>query len=160
MRTLFLVLCVVLVAAAPCFAEYDVAGVQSAKPKASAATVFDNGMAATRALEKLRVFLLNGMTRLILPLFAAACMLTVASRGRGEFDSGPARPKAAAMTSFDGGVEATQPVRKQRVFDHPDSPIPLALTAVALPSVQPPPPVTRADNIPRPKHGGRSIFGR
>ncbi|HEY1858887.1 MAG TPA: hypothetical protein VGG61_00945, partial [Gemmataceae bacterium] len=64
MRTFVLPLAVVLVAVAPCFAEYDVASVGPAKPKAAATTAFDAGVAATRALEKLRDFRLNGMTRL------------------------------------------------------------------------------------------------
>jgi hypothetical protein len=50
--------------------------------------------------------------RAILPLLVAACPFAFASRGRGEFDAGPAKPTQASGAATFGGMASNRPAVK------------------------------------------------
>jgi hypothetical protein len=96
--------------------------------------------------------------RAILPLLAAACLLTFGSRGRGEFDAGPVNAKATQATgaTFGDSMANKRLARKFVLSDDGwfDITVNLAPPPAILPWPFPAPPqpiIKNSSNIPRPK---------
>jgi hypothetical protein len=86
--------------------------------------------------------------RAILPLLAAASLLTFASRGLAEFDAGPAKPMQATGATFGEGRASKRPAETAVKFIS-DPPVPLP--GIAPLSFVPQNTIKNPSNIPRPR---------
>jgi hypothetical protein len=86
--------------------------------------------------------------RAIVPLLAAACLLTVVGASLAEFDAGPAKPTQAAGATFGDGTASKRPAKKGLRISYDSVTIRVALAPQGI-NLTIVPPETRSVRTPR-----------